>query len=235
MFASSLLCPLCSADLVIVIESNSKDHSGSRWNKLFVDSCVPANESSRLVDSQASITNSGSVFGTFAGQKLYLQEMASWYLPEEGRFFEIDDGNGSVRLYSPNVTACIDQGLQSYLVFTGAFDRLFASAHAKGEVAGGVGYFFDEDGPVRMLGLGPAWACGTRVDGNVTWTDGRIMNSVGEVAAIVHQFDRWCGATLHNAWLLGSHEAAEAAITRFARDFPKRSRSGLRLLTCNVP
>jgi hypothetical protein len=217
---------------VIVIESNSKDHSGSRWNKRFVDSCVPANETSRLIDSRPSITNSGSVFGTFAGQRLYLQEMASWYLPDQGRFFKIEDGDGQLQSYSPNVSSCIDQGLQSYLVFTGAFDRLFASAYARGEVSGGVGYFFDEDGPVRMLGLGPPWSCGKRVDGNITWHDGRIMNSMGEVAAIVHQFDRWCGATLHNSWLLGSHAAAEAALTRFSRDFPNRSLTGLRLQSC---
>lgn len=171
-----------------------------------------------------SITNSGSVYGTYTGQALYLQEMVSWYSARLNRTLNVtvDEFNGfgsstsSYTLHRPDVNKCIDQGLQSYLTFTGAFHRLFLDAYRDGRVHGGVGYLFDETGPVHSMNLGRPWVCG-RYDSAGTLIgieNGMIMNAFGGVSAVVHQFDRWCNATLHNTWLLGSQTASSAALHR---------------------
>ena len=193
-----------------------------------------------MANAKASITNSGSVYGTYHGQLLYLHEMSSWYMPALNRSLELRFAPGSRLSYNwkLNVSACVDQGLQSYLIFTGAFDRLFASARAARAIAGGIGFLPDEQGPVRSLDVGLPWSC-AHIDAvsNVTaFKDGRIMNSIGQPAAVVHQFDRWCYATLHNTWLLGSEEAVAAATQRFhavtVQRQPRISRPLSPLLSC---
>ena len=182
-------------------------------------------EVGRMVMDRVSITNSGSVYGTFTGQLLYLQEMSSWYLPQRNRTMEVHwfrtNRFGEMQdypsLHKVDVHECVDQGLQSYLVFSGAFDRLLHAAFVAGRVQGGIGFLFDETGPVRTLVLGQAFACAQFDEAANTSTviDGRIVNSLGQLTAVVHQWDRRCSATLQNSWLLGSHEAMVLANQRF--------------------
>ena len=180
--------------------------------------------------AKSGISNSGSIYGTYAGQLLYLHEMASWYIPTYNRSMllyrrVIDPALAAAVMqpyhYQPNISTCIDQGLQSYLMFTGAFDRLFLAAYTAGKIGGGVGYLFDETGPVRTVVLSEPYACAEfDAEGNVTrLVDGRVVNSIGKVAAVVHTFDRWCEATLQNAWLLGSSTASAAALNRGRAQF----------------
>lgn len=190
-----------------------------------------------MTENRASITNNGAIYGTFAAQLLYLHEMSTWYIPTFNRSITVHsagvDGQGKPTdvtwQYRPNVNKCVDQGLQSYLVFTGALDRLFADAYGAGKVVGGISFLFDETGPVRILGLGKAHMCAefgpaTNTSGGkpafVQYTDrGRVVNTLGVVAPVVHQWDRRCTATLQNEWLLGSGNATSAALARYNRDY----------------
>lgn len=53
--------------------------------------------------------------------------MKSWYSDTRVLDLVSVGANGTEARYThtPNSDDCIDQGLQNYLVFTGAFDRLF--------------------------------------------------------------------------------------------------------------
>ncbi len=208
----------CRAELLIGVENGRKDMGTGPANIRYLKSCVPESEAGRVMSARMSITNNGALYGTYAGQMLYLREMVSWYARDGGRMIEVHAADGKVIDAVPiDAHACIDQGLQNYLIFTGAMDRLFLRAFLAGTVSSGIGYLFDETGPVRTLFLGEPFVCGKYDSRGVLSgvVDGRIVNSKGQIASVVHLWDRRCTATLQNAWLLGSHKVASTAQAAF--------------------
>jgi len=85
------------------------------------------------------------------------------------------------------VTGGIDQGIHNYLVRTGAFDDVYCYGNGEG-IVWTLNYENEDDLPVSE--------------------DGTILNRHGEVAHVLHQYDRHTKLTQHVVSLLESKHAA---------------------------